>query len=132
MCIHDGEAKGKLIGGNLSLTTSLVDELDFNGKILFLEELAYESPSAMVSNYLYKLKQKKVFNQVSGIWLGNYDGDYSIEKILIDTIEDLNLNIPIIKTNNFGHTERKMTIPIGVEAEIKNNYIKIVEKYLED
>lgn len=132
MCIHDGEAKGKLIGGNLSLTTSLVDELDFNGKILFLEELAYESPSAMVSNYLYKLKQKKVFNQVSGIWLGNYDGKYSIEKILIDTIEDLNINIPIIKTNNFGHTERKMTIPIGVEAEIKNNYIKIVEEYLED
>lgn len=111
-CIYKGNAKGKLIGGNLSLITNLIDELDFENKILFLEELAFESPAAMVSNHLYRLKQKGIFNKLSGIWLGNYDGEYSIEKILIDTISDLKLDIPIIKTNNFGHTERKMTIPI--------------------
>ena len=111
-CIYKGNAKGKLIGGNLSLITNLIDELDFENKILFLEEWAFESPAAMVSNHLYRLKQKGIFNKLSGIWLGNYDGEYSIEKILIDTISDLKLDIPIIKTNNFGHTERKMTIPI--------------------
>ena len=62
----------------------------------------------------------------------NYEGEYSLEKILLDTIEDLKLNIPIIKTNNFGHTDKKMTIPIGVEAEITEDSIKIVEEYLED
>ena len=128
--IKEGHALGELVGGNLSLTTELVDEIDFTNKILFLEEFSFESPSAMVSNYLYRLKQKGIFNRVSGIWLGNYEGDVAIEKILMDTIEDMNLNIPIIKSDNFGHIERKITIPLGVKAEIKDGKIKLVEDYL--
>ena len=128
--IKEGQAVGELVGGNLSLTTGLIDEIDFTNKILFLEEFSFESPSAMVSNYLYRLRQKRVFNKVSGIWLGNYEGDVPIEKILMDTIEDMNLNIPIIKSDNFGHIERKITIPLGVKAEIKDVKIKLVEDYL--
>ena len=128
--IKEGQAVGELVGGNLSLTTGLIDEIDFTNKILFLEEFSFESPSAMVSNYLYRLRQKGVFNKVSGIWLGNYEGDVAIEKILMDTIEDMNLNIPIIKSDNFGHIERKITIPLGVKAEIKDVKIKLVEDYL--
>ena len=128
--IKEGQAVGELIGGNLSLTTGLIDEIDFTNKILFLEEFSFESPSAMVSNYLYRLRQKGIFNKVSGIWLGNYEGDVAIEKILMDTIEDMNLNIPIIKSDNFGHIERKITIPLGVKAEIKDGKIKLVEDYL--
>ena len=128
--IKDGQAEGELIGGNLSLITELVDEIDFTNKILFLEEFSFESPSAMVSNYLYKLRQKGVFKRISGIWLGNYEGDISIEKILLDTIEDMNLNIPIIKTDNFGHIERKITVPLGVKAKISNGKISLIENYL--
>ena len=128
--IKEGQAVGELVGGNLSLITGLIDEIDFTNKILFLEEFSFESPSAMVSNYLYRLRQKGVFNKVSGIWLGNYEGDVAIEKILMDTIEDMNLNIPIIKSDNFGHIERKITIPLGVKAEIKDGKIKLVEDYL--
>lgn len=128
--IKEGQAVGELVGGNLSLTTGLVDDIDFTNKILFLEEFSFESPSTMVSNYLYRLRQKGVFNKVSGIWLGNYEGDVAIEKILMDTIEDMNLNIPIIKSDNFGHIERKITIPLGVKAEIKDGIIKLVEDYL--
>lgn len=128
--IKDGQAEGKLIGGNLSLITELVDEIDFTDKILFLEEFSFESPSAMVSNYLFKLRQKGVFKRISGIWLGNYEGDISIEKILLDTIEDMNLNIPIIKTDNFGHIERKITIPLGGKAKISNGKISLIEDYL--
>ena len=56
ICIKEGYAKGKLIGGNLSLITNMLEELDFSNKIIFLEEFSYESPPAMVSNYLYKMK----------------------------------------------------------------------------
>ena len=42
----------------------------------------------------------------------------------------MNLNIPIIKSDNFGHIERKITIPLGVKAEIKDGKIKLVEDYL--
>ena len=128
--IKDGQAEGKLIGGNLSLITELVDEIDFKNKILFLEEFNFESPSAMVSNYMYRLRQKGIFKRISGIWLGNYEGDVSIEKILLDTIEDMNLNIPIIKTDNFGHIERKITVPLGVKAKISNGKISLIENYL--
>ena len=128
--VKEGEAEGELIGGNLSLTTELVDEIDFTNKILFLEEFSFESPSAMVSNYLYRLRQKGILKRISGIWLGNYEGDVSIEKILLDTIEDMNLNIPIIKSDNFGHIERKITIPLGVKAKIYNGKIYLTEDYL--
>ena len=128
--IKDGQSEGELIGGNLSLITELLDDIDFSNKILFLEEFSFESPSAMVSNYLYRLRQKGIFNKVSGIWLGNYEGEVSIEKILLDTIEDMNLNIPIIKSDNFGHIERKITVPLGVKAKISSGKISLIEDYL--
>ena len=48
----------------------------------------------------------------------------------MDTIEDLDINYPIIKSNNFGHTERIMSIPIGAKARIAENNIEIIEDYL--
>lgn len=123
-------AEGELIGGNLSLISELSRELDFENKILFLEDLVFEAKPQTVSNHLYNLKQQGVFNKISGLWLGNYDSEISIEKILLDTIRDLDTRFPIIKTNNFGHTERIMTIPIGIKAKIEDNSIRISEDYL--
>lgn len=128
--IKKGESEGKLMGGNLSLISELIGKLNFKNKILFLEEFSLETPTELVSNYLYNLKQAGVFNQINGLWLGNYDGEFPIEKILLDTLENCNINFPIIKSNNFGHTRRIMTIPLNVAAKIKNGKIEIVEKYL--
>ena len=50
----------------------------------------------------------------------------------MDTIGDLNVKYPIIKSNNFGHGDRIMTIPLGVEAKIQNRRIELIEDYLED
>lgn len=118
--VNSGKAEGKLIGGNLNLTANLSSgkySIDFKDKILFIEELAYESDPEMVSNYLYKMKQNGVFDQIKGVWVGNYEGNVSLEKILLDTLEE-DYKFPIIKSNNFGHTEKKMVIPIGTMARI--------------
>lgn len=133
--IKPGTAKGKLIGGNLSLTRGLVCgkyNIDFTDKILFLEELGFESEPALVSNFLYYMKQNDVFKKVKGIWLGNYthESGISIEKILLDTIEN-EFDGPIIKSENFGHIEHKTVIPIGIMAEINtsdNVPIKLLER----
>ena len=72
--IKEGIAEGELIGGNLNLTTNMVCgkySLDFKDKILFIEELVFESDPTMVSNYLYKMKQNNVFKQIKGLWIGN-------------------------------------------------------------
>lgn len=118
--IKEGIAEGQLIGGNLSLTANLCSgkySIDFTDKILFIEELAYETDAEMASNHLYKMKQNGVFDKIKGIWVGNYEGEVPLEKILLDTLEG-DYNFPIIKSNNFGHTDRKMVIPIGTKAKI--------------
>ena len=137
--IKEGNAEGELVGGNLSLTRGLVSgkyEIDFTDKILFLEELGFETSPSLASNYLYYMKQNNVFKKIKGIWLGNYEHEsgISLEKVLLDTLED-EYDIPIIKSNNFGHIETKTVIPIGTKARIntKNKVkIELIEKCVND
>lgn len=132
--IQEGRTEGKLIGGNLTLTRGMVTgkySLDFRDKILFLEELGFETDPATASNSLYFMKQNGVFNKIKGLWIGNYEHQSGIllEKIIMDVLED-KYKFPIIKSNNFGHIERKTVIPIGTKAEINTNEkvkIKLVE-----
>lgn len=119
--IREGKAKGKFVGGNLTLTTDLISgkyKIKFQNKILLMEDLAFEAIPEKISHDLYKMKQEGIFEEISGIWIGNYEGEVPIEKILLDTIDDIEFNKPIIKSENFGHAEKKMVIPIGKEAII--------------
>lgn len=133
--IKEGIAEGKLVGGNLSLTTKLVSgkySLDFTDKILFIEELGYESDPNLVNNNLYYMKQNGVLDKIKGIWVGNYEHEsgVTIEKILLDVI-DGEYNFPIIKSNNFGHCDKKTVIPIGIKARInttKDRKIMLLEE----
>ena len=72
------------------------------------------------------MKQNGVFDKIKGIWLGNYDGAVSIEKILLDTLEG-EYSFPIIKSNNFGHIDKKTVIPIGTMAKIDTNLENKIE-----
>ena len=137
--IQEGKAEGELIGGNLSLTKELVCgkySIDFTDKILFLEELGYESDPVLVSNSLYYMKQNGVFDKIKGLWIGNYEhqSGITLEKIILDVFEN-KYKFPIIKSNNFGHIENKTVIPIGTKAEINTNEnikIKLIEKCIKD
>ena len=137
--IQEGKAEGEIIGGNLSLTKELVCgkySIDFTDKILFLEELGYESDPAVVSNFLYYMKQNGVFDKIKGLWIGNYEhqSGITLEKIILDVFEN-KYKFPIIKSNNFGHIENKTVIPIGTKAEINTNEnikIKLIEKCIKD
>ena len=120
--IKEGKAEGDLIGGNLSLTRGLVEgkyKINFTDKILFLEELGIETGPALVSNYLYYMKQNGVFDKIKGLWIGHYEhaSGITLEKIVNDVLKS-EYKFPIIKSNNFGHTENKTIIPLGVKAKI--------------
>ena len=133
--IQEGTAEGELIGGNLSLIRGMVAgkyKIDFKDKILFLEELGFETSPALASNYLYFMKQNGVFEKIKGLWIGHYEHEsgISLEKIVKDVIGE-EYEIPIIQSNNFGHTETKTVIPIGSKAKIntmKNRKIELIEK----
>lgn len=106
--------------------------VDIEDKILFIEDLGFESPPGMISNYLYKCKQNGVFEKIKGLWIGNYEHESGIalEKIVMDILESP--NFPIIKTNNFGHGDFKTVIPIGTKARIDRNGIRLIENCIEE
>ena len=137
--IQEGKAEGELIGGNLFLTRAMIAgkySLDFTDKILFLEELGPATEPEECNNFLYYMKQNGVFDKIKGLWIGNYEHEsgISLEKIIMDVL-DGKYKFPIIKSNNFGHIERKTVIPIGTKAEINTNEnikIKLIEKCIKD
>ena len=137
--IQAGQATGELVGGNLSLFTKLVCgkyAVNVQDKILFLEELGFEAAPEMVNSNIYYLKQNGVFDRIAGLWIGNYEhpSKVSIEKIIKNAIGD-EYKFPIIKSDNFGHIDKKIIIPIGTKAEINTNEkikIKLVEKCVDE
>lgn len=137
--IQAGQATGELVGGNLSLFTKLVCgkyAVDVQDKILVLEELGFEAAPEMVNSNIYYLKQNGVFDRIAGLWIGNYEhpSKISLEKIITNAIGD-EYKFPIIKSDNFGHIDKKIIIPIGTKAEINTNEkikIKLVEKCVDE
>lgn len=133
--VKEGIAQGILVGGNLSLVSQMSAgkySINFDNKILFIEELFLETPPELVANHLYHMKQNNVFDKINGIWVGNYDGEVALEKILMDVL-DGKYNFPIIKSNNFGHTEKKTVIPVGGMAKIntsKEKKIELLESFM--
>lgn len=136
--IKEGQAEGKLIGGNLELFTKLVCgkyAVDVKNKILFLEELGVESSPEIVNSNIYYLKQNGVFENIAGLWIGNYEhpSKISLEEIICNALGDV--NFPIIKSNNFGHINQKSIIPIGAMAKIDTSKalkISLLEQVLEN
>ena len=127
--IRRGKTRGKLVGGNLSSIVKILNTQycpDFKNKILILEDLSTESDVEMISSYLYQLKQSNVFNNISGLLLGNYDAkdQITLEKIVMDIVGDF--EFPIIKCNDFGHTANNMILPIGLECTLDANERKLI------
>ncbi len=134
--IRGGIAKGKLTGGNLSVITSLTGteyDLNFNGKIIFLEEVT-EEPYRL-DRMLTQLIQAKKFENAVGIALGNFykcepkepENSFSLLEILYDKLYDL--KIPVVYGLSFGHIKNKFTLPVGISAELNadEQKMKILE-----
>lgn len=121
--IRNGIAKGKLMGGNLgSLVKILNTEYcpSFNNKILFIEDLSMESDVESISSYLYQLKNSKVFEKINGLLIGYYDSkDITLEEIVMDVVKEY--KFPILKCNDFGHTDTNIVIPIGIKCTLDAN-----------
>ena len=85
-------------------------------------EFLWKEMNSTHKSGLNYMKQNGVFDKVRGIWLGNYthESGIKLEDILLDTIGD-EFKGPIIKSENFGHIDKKTVIPIGTIARIDTN-----------
>ena len=121
--ITGGVAKGRLIGGNLSLISILMGtefEPDFRGRIVFLEDV-HEAPYR-IDRMLTQLRLAGKLQQAAGIVFGKFtDSDtegntFSVEEVLRDRTEDL--GIPVVRGMMIGHVSQQTVVPIGIEAEL--------------
>lgn len=123
--ITKGKARGRLIGGNLSLMTKLLGtpyEPDFKNKILILEEVGEEP--YRVDGMLTHLWLSGKLQQLAGIAIGKFTDcqptkpgpSRSIEAIFQDRFKPL--GIPVLAGLMVGHISNQTTFPLGVEAEL--------------
>ena len=71
--LRTGQARGRLIGGNLSVVHALMGtpfEIQTDGKILFLEDVG-EAPYR-VDRMLQTMKSAGKFDDVAGVMLGGF------------------------------------------------------------
>jgi muramoyltetrapeptide carboxypeptidase len=135
--IKSGKAKGQIVGGNLSLISSLAGtkyQLNVKGKIVFLEDIG-ERPYR-IDRMLTQLLQSCNLKSAAGIALGIFDDceakEGSDSLTLMETLEDRlsDLEIPVIYGLSFGHIADQFTFPIGIEAELdtEKQSITLLEK----
>lgn len=134
--ITPGIAQGKLIGGNLTLLTRMLHSKylpDFNGAILFLEDIG--EPSRKVEGMLEELKDAGILQKISGFVFGkctDCDQPSSEAKTVDDILNEYikPLGIPAWSNAMIGHVGSMWTLPVGsyVEINADQGTITMLEK----
>lgn len=121
--INEGEAEGTILGANLC-TFNLLQGTeympDIKDSILFLED-DYETVPHTFDRDLQSLIHLPDFFRVRGLALGRFQKKSDMTKELfmkiIKTKKELN-HMPIVAELDFGHTDPKVTLPIGGTAKV--------------
>ncbi|WP_396187528.1 LD-carboxypeptidase [Flavobacterium sp.] len=123
-----GNAKGVLIGGNLSILNSMIgsfSEVNMNGKILFIEDVGEDL--YRVDRMMYTLKRTGALKNLKGLIVGDFD--YDVEKdtlfggthreIILNVVKDY--NFPVLFDFPAGHVRDNRALIFGKEIHIEVN-----------
>jgi len=120
-----GNAKGLLVGGNLSILYSLCgssSSISTKGKILFIEDL--DEYLYHIDRMLQNLKRNGMLDQLEGLIIGGmtqmHDNDIpfgqSVEEIILSICDDY--NYPIVFNFPAGHIKDNRALILGRNAEL--------------
>ena len=123
--INPGKASGTLVGGNLTVLTSLMGSVylpEWRGKLLFLEEVKEEPYS--IDRMLTQLKLCGVLDVIGGFVFGKCakclaeepQKAFTFHEVLVQHLTPL--GIPAFYGAMIGHIENKLTLPLGISAAI--------------
>lgn len=121
--LRSGKARGRIVGGNLTLLAAMMGtpyEVNTDGGLLFLED-THEAPYR-VDRMLTQLSQGGKFRNVRGVVWGTCTDcrasgpTLSWDELLRDHFESL--DVPVVVGLAFGHIAKRATLPIGLEAEL--------------
>ncbi|MFP4410540.1 S66 peptidase family protein [Coleofasciculus sp.] len=135
--ITNGKARGRLVGGNLSLVAAMVgsDYLpDWQNSILFVEDIREEV--YRIDRLLTQLKLAGILDQVAGFIFAQCtncpageanEPSLTLRQVLADHIKPL--GIPAWYGSMIGHIQDKFTVPIGgmVEIDAERGTIRLLE-----
>ncbi|MEM3655686.1 MAG: LD-carboxypeptidase [Thermoprotei archaeon] len=128
-CVVEGSGKGLIVGGNLSLLTSLLGtpyEPNFEGKIVLIEEV--DEDPYKVDGMLTHLILNGSIKKASGIVFskcvncppperaGKTINAVSVEEVVCERLKQI--GVPSVYGFNAGHLPDIPTLPIGVEGEL--------------
>jgi len=133
LVINEGKALGTLLGANLC-TFNLLQGTEYfpefpENTILFVEDDEM-SNAVTFDRDLQSLIHLPEFESVKGIVIGRFQNASQMTNELlikiIKTKKELN-NLPVIANVDFGHTDPKITFPVGgeVSLEVRNGEIKL-------
>jgi muramoyltetrapeptide carboxypeptidase len=123
--IAPGKARGRLLGGNLTVLTTIIGSgylPDFKDSILFVEDVE-EAPYSL-DRMFTQLKLAGILGQAKGVVWGTCDkctpgegfGSLTIPDILDDHVKSL--GVPAFSGAMIGHVDRQFTLPLGVQVEL--------------
>lgn len=123
--ITPGTARGRLLGGNLTVLTAILGSPyvpSFEGAILFLEDVGEDL--YRVDRMFTQLKLAGVLDVIRGFIFGTCAecgpgegfASLTLEEIFADHIKPL--GIPAWFGAMIGHQTPQWTVPIGIEAEV--------------
>lgn len=130
--LRPGVAKGRLLGGNLTVLAALSGTPyypDFQDAILFVEDV--EEDPYRIDRLLSTLALNGTLSKIKGFVFGqctdcNPSGGYgslTLDEILDDYI--LPLNIPAYRGAMIGHIPRQFMLPFGADVEMDSSQGKI-------
>jgi muramoyltetrapeptide carboxypeptidase LdcA involved in peptidoglycan recycling len=133
LVINEGKALGTLLGANLC-TFNLLQGTEYfpefpENTILFVEDDEM-SNAVTFDRDLQSLIHLPEFESVKGIVIGRFQNTSQMTNGLlikiIKTKKELN-NLPVIANVDFGHTDPKITFPVGgeVSLEAKDGKVKL-------
>ena len=125
---NTGTAKGRLVGGNLSIIYSLLgtaDVYNFKDSVLFLEDLSEQLYH--IDRMLFALKKAGVFDEIKGLVIGGMTDlkdtspsfGMTYEDSILEKVKDK--NIPICFNFPTGHIEDNRAMIIGAMVELEVN-----------
>jgi muramoyltetrapeptide carboxypeptidase len=123
--ITPGRARGRLLGGNLTVLSAIVGSPyvpDMDGAILFLEDTG--EAIYRMDRMLTHLKLAGLLGRIKGFVFGRCTdckpgegyGALTLDEVLDDHVKGL--GVPAFRGAMIGHIDRQFTVPVGLEAEI--------------
>ncbi|MBP1924459.1 muramoyltetrapeptide carboxypeptidase [Sedimentibacter acidaminivorans] len=128
----DAYEEGIIVGGNLSLLTSMIGteyEVDTKGKVLFIEDV--NESVEKIDRMMYQMKYSGKLNDSVGIVIGDFANChnescklYGVDELMKDILSDYNK--PVMYNIKSGHCHPMSTIPLGLKCilDTKEKLIK--------